>query len=552
LEYQKLSKRLYEDLKNDNLLDKVIEYQKNDKIRTHLWSATIINMSSNLAFYPNQLIEVIDGKKLGISWPILVYSYIRDFELFFRFVVDPIVEYDPLNSTNKKNYIERFREFCEAPQKKRIFTETLRSVLKSRIRSRLAHQQYFVKVSTQEIILFKDENFPQGKDKIITFDELLNLTTNLNSFFWSVFFLVINEMDDNTDHKIVEMQTIYHLSEGLDIQSRLQDFQLLPKFDLSKIKSFLEGYCEEHPYSSSYLPDPIIESFNYHLILFKGIKPNLYELMDIQARSQYLVGYALLEEKYLKPIAKALKPQIHLGHVKDRELLDIVRNYKESKYEELFRVFNPDVRNAIAHVDYYMKDFISHYLDKGSQTMKPIGIGFLNAFQIYSDLDDVFNMSKEQVALLMGIAKFLNNIYFEGGNKNPADYQIAGKTILGLDPSEYEILFPFGVICVILSSLLTDSIKNIRKTVKEINKIIKTYTIDPIIIYASILTFAFKNDNPNQSILWVKNLIQFFPNQPNTKNGKKFVWFIKSLSYIFNGDYNKASLAYQNGLRFFD
>jgi hypothetical protein len=91
LEYQKLSKRLYEDLKNDNLLDKVIEYQKNDKIRTHLWSATIINMSSNLAFYPNQLIEVIDGKKLGISWPILVYSYIRDFELFFRFVVDPIV-----------------------------------------------------------------------------------------------------------------------------------------------------------------------------------------------------------------------------------------------------------------------------------------------------------------------------------------------------------------------------------------------------------------------------------------------------------------------------
>jgi len=552
LKYQKLSKSLYEDLKKDNLRDAVLENQKNDELRTHLWSTTIINMSNHLTFNPQKLVEVIDGNKLGISWPILVYSYIRDFELFFRFVVDPIIGYDPLNTIDKKNYVERFREFCETPEKMRFYSETLKLVLKSSVRSRLAHQQYYVKVSTQEIILFKDDNFPQGRDKVIKFNELLELTAKLNSLLWSALILVINKMDDTSDDKIREIQQITYSSDFPEILSELQnELQLLPKFNLSILKSFLKDYCEKHPHSSTYLPDPIIESFNYHLLVYKGIEPNLRELMEIQARSQYLVAYALLEEKYLKPIAKAIKPQIHLGYVKDGDLLDIVKNYKSSKYEELFRVFNPKVRNAIAHVDYYMKNTFSHFLDKETQSLKPLGIDFLDAFKVFSDLDDVFNISKEEVALLMGISKFLNNVYFDGGNKNSVEYQIAGETILGLDPTEYKVLYTFGVVCILIGSLLTGSRKEIRKSVKEVNQIIKNYNQDPTIIYASIVFFAFKNDKPDQSIKWMRNLINSFSIQPKKNCDKQLLWLIKSLIHQLNNNIKKARESYNQALILF-
>lgn len=68
LKNQKLAKKLYKDLKEDNLLETTLEYQKNDKIRTHLWSTTIINMTNHLTFQPQKLVEYLDGNKLVISW----------------------------------------------------------------------------------------------------------------------------------------------------------------------------------------------------------------------------------------------------------------------------------------------------------------------------------------------------------------------------------------------------------------------------------------------------------------------------------------------------
>jgi len=167
---QELTQELCNALKNDCLFEIVKENREKSSVLASAWITTLVNVLTKAWWKP---LHIAPGK-VGISLPMAIDAYIRDFELFFESIIRPCL---PEN----KSYQEDLSNFA-----KQSPCPLTQEWVKLGIRSRLVRLQYIIDLKNEEIKFFKTKQ----KNKIthsIKLDQFLRHVISMNLILWSAF-----------------------------------------------------------------------------------------------------------------------------------------------------------------------------------------------------------------------------------------------------------------------------------------------------------------------------------------------------------------------------
>lgn len=494
-------KELKDKLITDNKLTTFKSLRKED-IKASGWLATITSFQGLDMF--NNGPKVKDGK-IYLDWSSSTFSYLRDFELLVKLVIDASLE----NNT-MKTYAEKIQTFF-SPIQNTIFE----NYAKPYVRSKIAHQLYLVNIIEQKIVFFKDENYSRSVEKELSLQKLLEMTVNISLLLWSCLLVLCDRHDFTIE--FIEEEIIRQVKS----QSLFKELQDVKAFNVFNVTNFEKELSKSRPLYESYLM--------IKLFLTREM-PSLLFFMQMQTNVAYLMSYSLVEERLIKPLAKTYNETIDLGSIRDKEMVVIIQEKVGPEIRELLEDFRPDDRNVLAHLDYYRNDNdLRLYRDE--QKEHPLNVNSMSLMNLFNKVEFTFDEKRIDIPKFMAIGQLLNEIYYHPIAIDTSREKIVKETILRMERNFY----PLISIYLLVSALSCDTYSMAKTIERAIDS--KYFRKDDIkIIWASIYTYArriLNEQNIHKIFIWIRAMLGTFDSIPISKEDIEFVDQIKSFFNLF-------------------
>lgn len=344
--------KLKQTLVKNGYFEKFSELRDQNQIRMQKWMSSIIHMVSPLSLDLRRPVYRSDNA-MHIIWPVLLYTYVRDFELFYRLFIHHAMQEKAVGSST---YLDKLEQYCPDDV---IFSYLNSEVIVPDIRTRLIHQDYYIDLENSTICLLPTSGAVDQQELSVTFKQMGNYCSNLSLVLWlSIIYLYnfepINSAIDNNE-KLCEVK-LFGKSYKLDFHDRMTA-KIVP------LMRALQGFNTKAAISQSEAEwaagGPLKESFEMYEFFLLSKPPDLQMSVNIIFQQYYLVGYSLIKKRFILPIVKSMqqdaKSTRKIDYLPDRDLYQILNEYESGQFKSLFNGFNPPYRNAIAHVNYFME-----------------------------------------------------------------------------------------------------------------------------------------------------------------------------------------------------
>jgi len=534
---KQLVKDLKEDLAQNGLLDQFLEYRRDRNIRTHKWLITILNMNTPLNYtYPYKK----QGDTLWLSWSIIIFSYLSDFELFYKYIIDPITGL----SYKDASYADRLGIFCDSNT---VFLNKLfENTLKPYVRSNIAHQKYYVDTK-EELIYFLEDPENENDERKISFGKMIQLASNMNLLLWSGITLVYSLGNGGNlgDNPFLLDQNEIEMVKNAPFYSDMMQIDLLTTNFMNVQKKVLD-LKNKYPAITSY-PYAFDQSKILFRLLFMRKYPQWIQLIYLGMFNDYLVGYTLLKDRFLMPLAKVLDQNI-TQYTSDLNLLERIAEYKDGKYSSLFDNIDPESRNAIAHLDFFLRDNSFVFYRSSSDNIERLRFDGMELFFLFNRCELVFDDVRRNIGKYIGIAQLLSYLYFDP-YKEETEFEKVLATIgirlknalpiLERDNTRSGTLL-FHALLLLRAILFAehDERKKLLRRIKSFGKRNPEY-IEKIYALTILATFRIKY----QSSKVLLKLFNYFNLIPNTIEGKIRLLEFKAVVFHVNGKTIKAENA---------
>ena len=470
-----LGKKLRETLENDGLLDKVLQIQKIGKERDFNWMSTLRFINSIFLF---------DGKIWNdertvckFPWPIVVDSYIRDFEIFLNHIIRPIL-YQSSRSNN--SYNDDLKLFFDS--NKKLLAQIQSNFLKPWLRSKLAHHQYYVDPQRNIIFFFDHDESNPDEVKELTFNAFLRMTIDLNLFLWSIFVIIFTNKKDEKDSLESSILLESHLTKFASNYSLTEG---LKRVDYLEPKSFSEQEMSNLIFSKlmkDKSPYVLKESIIFYQIHFERKNPDHRFLYWVFSKIAYLVSHSEMMDRFVRPLALALKPKYNF-RTSEPNLLSVVLKYRDGEFNDLFKWINVDVRKALAHYSYEKdEDGKSYYYDKNKCKVY-FTISPLDHLQLIFDrLEYAFDPGYRTDMFDFGITKIVILLFYRKEDLKDLNYYFNAIEKIS-DLKEYNLIV---ILCYFVCYMMLIEENKINLAIEQINSInllvkqVDTETIESI------------------------------------------------------------------------
>lgn len=370
-----LAKKLRKALIDDGYFVTVKKKQKLTSERTAKWILTLAHVGSFSNYDTKFWDESSD--KFYMPWPVVLDSYVRDFELYFKYIIRPVLY---SNNNKCKSYHEDMEVFFKEDIK---FLSLIRKeFMKPWLRSKLIHNQYYI-IPEKEVIRFFDSEEDEEIERELKFSDLTYMMGELNVFLWMSLAVIYKAQK-------VKLSPIIETLIGPQIEFFHTKEQYMTELKtLAKFKSrVLTRTLNELNIN---LPKPFYESIHHLKILSEKIDGHYSTISWIFFKVMFLISYSVMIEKYVQPIASTLNPNLD-KLATDEEMLDIIANYRKGEFNYLFKWVDFELRNALAHYSYDSeKDSKIYYINREGKKIEII-LGFMNGNRIIiNELDPVFD-----------------------------------------------------------------------------------------------------------------------------------------------------------------
>jgi len=514
-EIWELGDNLRKCLEEDGILDVVIKKQQANEIRAMHWMASVRFINS--IFISKPLIWDKDKKTCHIPWPILIDSYIRDFELYMKYVIRPYL-YE--KDEKHKSYNEDLEKFFASNNE---FHGIIRkNIMKPWLRSRLAHHQYCINNEEKKVIFFKHDEDDKESTKELLIDDLLKLSINMNFFLWVTLFILYEkeyEIDDNESkffnanrkEKLFSKYLFIKDIENICDQIR-KNHHLNPK-----LKLLFNNYNIQNKF-----PFVFRESRTFYLVHFERQDANMNYFYWVLSKIAFLVAHSVMMDRFIKPIAVSLKKKLTYRS-KEKDLLKVVMKYHEGEYKDIFNWVDIELRNNLAHYTYEIDENNRHYYLNNKEeriyfTISPISKLHL----IFDRLEVAFNTKYEEDLYDYGIVKIILLLIYRDEDLKTIEFY---KEAIDVISNEDKFRFLFAMCNFVIYFLHIE-----KEELNQANEILK-----------EIAEFFAKLTDVEIEFLWawIINIIKKYPQSNFTK-------IYRGIHYFNNKQIRKARQFLEN------
>lgn len=455
-----LAKELKQALIDDGYFDSVKEKQKLASDRTTKWLLTLAHAGS----FSNFDVKFWDETKeiYYMPWPVVLDSYVRDFELYFKYIIRPVLYED---NEKFKSYHDDLEEFFM--EDKQLLSSIRKEFMKPWLRNKLVHNQYYIIPKENKIRFFDHEDDDEETEKEISFSDFSYMLGELNVFLW---------MSITVIYKIqrIELSPIMRELVGPYFDFFITKEQYIP--ELKSLEVFTDKVLVKTLEEINYnLTKPIYESIHFLKILSEKIDGEYSIITWMFQKVMFLIAYSIMISKYVHPIATTLKPNLH-KFASDEEMLNVIAKYRDGKFYYLFKWVDVELRNVLAHYSYDIdENSKAYYINrKGEET--EIILGLINGNQIIiNELDPIFDPDITGDEFDSKVVKaFVHVFYKQEKFEKPEFYIELGNELMR--KKKYQII---GIILLIIAGFLFVANKDsknakriLEKASKESNQIL--------------------------------------------------------------------------------
>jgi len=311
----------------------------------------------------------------------------------------------------------------------------------------------------------------------------------------------------NENHAMLFNLLMVELQVRIDNPEYLDYYGLTKEKIIEKVKEIYYAYA-------------FIEAYVIHNVLVyrKYNDKDLSIFLQMEFSMLYLLGYTLIEEQILKPLVVAINPGADISVMRDKDLLKTVGGYKDGKYSVLFDFINPNLRNAIAHIQYFMADDILQYFDKDSGDNKPLAGRGMELISMYSKFENILDDIRTQIPVFMGVAQIINQLFYK--KEWSSEVVVSGQRVIFNEQMSdfFEI---------ILSAMIIDDICMGNRNQHDLSIYNQLEsTIDNVFIWSTVFIFLHRFE-PGLYLSKLQKIIDFLePNQ------HQIVWCINTLYHL--------------------
>ena len=516
-------KKWIDSLQEDGLLENFVNIRSQNKIKSEIWVGSLHSLSN---LHRDPVKKTSDGK-INVTWPILVESYIRDFEMIFQFLFRPLLQE---NGGFTNEYASDLKNFCKGvPQ---LHQELSKFIIKPYVRSLFAHQLYYYDYVKDKLIFFKINAESIEDYKELTLKEIKDLVFNINLFFW-VFLLIAVEgsADKYKMHTIFEKLTNNQIEilQNHELYNKIKGIPLL-KNNKQTLYDLLFPSNEITPRMQFFLYQTHQSGYILRMQLLKNIPPFEFGY-DSVSRMSYLMGYAIMMERFLKPFMQANHPDLNIENLKDYQFIQEIRTYRNGEHFWILDGMDSEIRNSIAHISFFEKFPNFNYGKKKLKTNFTDIHSGQTLLYYQGILEMILDPTLKDLQLYITIAELLYQLLHKDSDKTTKYWEMAADTL-----SKYAHFKQIASICLLYCSFLI-SIQDPSKTQsKEIIEHINTaHTFVQnneehlSFVWDWIIKQIFEF-NPVQNEYWVKLIFTHFRTIPNNPDMKQYINDFKRLT----------------------
>lgn len=524
---RKLTLELKDSLEEDGILENIQKGLTYSEVRAYAWMATTKIINSLLNFR----IKLWDNDKKHciIPWPVTIDSYIRDFELYFKFIIRPI-----LNEKNvpKQKYHEDLEAFFA--EDKNLLATIQREILKPWLRSKLAHHQYYILPEEKTIKFFQHYEEDPEEENEFSFVNLTNITVHLNFVLWITILIICEK---NSMHQILEELELLNenhmkLLVRHPLYEKIKNLDILTNNEYSKkLLINLNNLKKDRN-----LPQAFIESKQFLRISLDRIDLEFDELSWIFSKVGYLVYHSLVIDRFVKPVALNLNPNLN-NYSANPQLMKEVYKYRNGYFKDLFKWLDLELRNNLAHYSYlYDNKKKNYYYINERKKRIEINIGIISEIQnIFDRMEITFSPSYESDFLKMSIVKLTLLLFYRNKDlKNFNFYQNASDVLT--ERVNFKIKQVISLIASAFLKIECHENKLARYQIEKANMITKNFSNNEIEVIWAWIIHRSNVFLPNLYVPGLKLFLKYFTVYPKNK----FVLAFKVVFFYNNKEIRKA------------
>ena len=455
-----LGKELKKDLVDDGLIEEINTRIRRKNVIVDAWLGSI--KVANSFFHPTFWDQMTDMYHL--PWPLLTDSYNRDFELFFKLIIRPIL-YDDKNPRNFNSYSDDLKNFFNSQPG---FHDEICRIVIPKFRSKFTHFEYYFNIlENNKLIFFHHRDDELNLSEQYELSVFAKLTEKMNLLLWTVIAVIYKKLNKSfkdlkilnlDDSKLDKLLSNKELVNNIEKNDFVKNQFEKTKLTISELDDLFFTDNE------SQCPQPLVESSQIlNTFLTKNIidDQTIFWMID---KALYLLTHEVVFERFLKPFCLSMNNKLNY-YSKNIELLDEFNKYKDGKYRELFSIFDIDMRNALAHMKYYSKNNLMYFTNQQNQEQEIKINYFTKLIMLLDDLEIIFNPDFILNQIKIGITKIILLLFIRTNNLKSINFYL----------NAYKVLFEEGlypeiqVICLIISSFFYLKCKNMSKSVNALD-----------------------------------------------------------------------------------
>lgn len=543
----------HQKLVKDDLFEEFSKFRSIDEERAHKWAATTTIINSPI-FIPKHMFIVEKDEKFLVPFTFSSYSYLRDFELFFKLIIDPIFAKLSDLTVDETSYISRLQEFAREPEKQYVYNQLVQESLRPFIRSKIAHQQYYVNLNENLIYFFSDIYWKNERTKSIDLQKLLELVVNTNLLLWYSIALIwklmkthnlpdwfpenikitLTDLENNTEHFFPELTLLD------SINSHFQS-------SWEKIIEYLNphNWIAPDQENMGFQRTPLLDSLKLLKMTLDKEIPDQFSQARMSWFSLYLVGYSLIEERILKPLAQSLDNKINLSKIKDLQLTKIASKYSEEGLQNIVKHYQPKVRNALSHCDYFEVGetlYLKRHVDTDSEQM---AIKFLSLILIFDKFETVLDPLRERTLFILALKKIIRILFHNETFDSIDDLKVGADHLRKQGSKLYDIL---AILCDFLRALYLDDDEKRKNMFQLINDYASNNPSQRDLIWAWFTSHLDSTDHDLVRSIHQRG-IEGFTVVPTTKEGISKMWIFKGLHRWYISDNAGALICFTQSKR---
>ncbi|WP_371806432.1 hypothetical protein [Candidatus Lokiarchaeum ossiferum] len=357
-----LATNFVDELRTGNKLESFLSYRKRITQFLPSWEKNLYD--TQLAGQSQDLIKLDNlNHRLHVSWPLIIDSYIRDFEFFMQFLIGPY--HTSSISRQKIQYHKKLQLFCGSDTE--FLKDLQHTAVKPYIRSLFAHQLYGFDMDTGDFIFVR--TFLEYKKHTIPHQTMMSLCRNLSLLVNSALHIIFRFLKTAPQSPLLDKspricEQILLTDLNTTFHTQLENLQIFQKLQhhtpfISNLGRILEVWNSRPVAVQKHISTLIVES-RLFCRLFLGDLTNLpfNQKYNSISRITYLALYGLTMEKFVKPFYLVFHGESNIRNLPEIVQVEFCQKYKGGKFHDLFGKLNPSLRNAIAHRNFIEREWI--------------------------------------------------------------------------------------------------------------------------------------------------------------------------------------------------